>query len=105
MVPFAPLGQLIFVPEIDDVIITLLIITFEVLALHGPLLIVHLRVAVMPDVNVTADVGDKGAAIVAEPLTKDQAPVPAIGTFAAMVKAVLLQLKIVDPALALVGDK
>ena len=92
MVPFEPPGQLILVPEILEEIITLVITTFEVLAVHGPLLMVQRRVAVVPEVKVTVDVGELGVAMVAEPLTTLQAPVPIVGVLAAMVKVVLLQL-------------
>lgn len=103
MVPFEPPGQLILVPEMLDVIITLVITTFDVLTVQGPLLMVQRRVAVVPEVKVTVDVGELGVAMVAEPLTTLQAPVPTVGVFAAMVNVVLLQLNIAAPALAVVG--
>jgi hypothetical protein len=78
-------------------------ITSEVEAVHVPLEIVHLSVAVLPAVTVTVVVGLVGVAIVAVPLTNVHKPVPTVGVLAAIVKAATLQFAWAGPASATVG--
>ena len=71
---------------------------------HEPFVIVHINCALLPAVKpVTAVVGFViGKPIVAPLLApkNDQAPVPEVGIFAAIVKEPLLQLERSDPAVA-----
>ena len=56
-----------------------------------PLVMVHLTVTTDPAATpVTVVVGDEGEVMVAEPVTRDQVPVPIVGVFAAMVKVEVL---------------
>jgi hypothetical protein len=54
----------------------LLVRTTSSEAVHPPVPVVHLTVAVLPEVMVTLVVGEAGVAIVAVPLTSDHVPVP-----------------------------
>ena len=56
-------------------------------AVQVPLLMVHVKVALVPAViPVTPDVADAGAVIVAVPLVTVHNPVPVLGVFPAKVK-------------------
>jgi hypothetical protein len=69
-----------------------------------PLFIVHRNVAEPPAArSVTVVVGEDASAIVTDPLTTDQVPVPTEGVFPAIVKEPLLHWAISTPAFAVVA--
>jgi hypothetical protein len=79
-------------------------ITSSVVAVHTPLEIVHLNVALAPAATpVIPETGEDGVVIVAVPLTMLHKPVPLIGVLPANVKFPLLQLVWSAPAFAVVG--
>ena len=58
-----------------------------------PLAIVHRKVALVPAARpVTVVVGEEGEVMVAEPVIRDQVPVPTAGLLAAMVNVEVLQI-------------
>ena len=78
--------------------------TVEVDAVHVPLLIVQVNVALVPAVTpVTPEVAEAGVVIVAVPLVTVHKPVPMLAVFPARVKADVLHWLIAEPATDVVG--
>ena len=73
-------------------------------AVHVPLLIVQVNVALLPAViPVTPEVAEAGVVIVAVPEVTDQRPVPVLGELPAKVNDAVLHCSIALPALEVVG--
>lgn len=86
-----PQRDAVVVPEIEGTVL-FVITTSSVEGVQPELEIVHLKVALVPaETPVTVVVAEDVEVIVAVPETTDQAPVPEVGVFAAIVKLELPQ--------------
>ena len=95
---------MISAPAFATVTAASLVSTTSSKVLQLPLVIVHLKVAVLPEAKpVTVLVFDVGVVIVTAPLTILHKPVPVVAAVAANVKFPLLHCAISAPAIVPVG--